>query len=771
MSHFRTFDEALDHAGFEERNRQRTVFDAFRAGKHVVLHAPTGWGKTFAVTAALGEGHAIYSLPLRVLVDSLVAGVQHQTLKRCAAQHGNRREHNMLDKIREVEGQAPRADVDLVFTTLDQTLSAFLGIPIGVSLRQGNVLPAVVDASHLVFDEFHLFDPERSLAVALLALQRSAQNGVLLTATLSNVMIDFLEEELRRSPVGQQHGVVVIRGDRPFVNTKRVQRGNGFESMNALEIGQRTLIIRNQIDWAKQTASDFRKRYPDRQVYLLHSELLPDDRQHIEEIVRTSFGQDSDTSGILVATQVVEAGIDITCDVMHTDACPPDAFIQRAGRCARYDGERGTIYWHPPKNTMPYRNREDEINALDVLIGEACDLTPEAEQQIVNLTSERDRRIAEWFQADDRQALVDKARVSQNYSLYDELIRNINSVNVAVGEGPKKRRKFISISRGKLIGGVYKDLPATFYRYDSETKEYVNVGRVPAADFVLLDPEHVGYRNDYGLDLEKLGGEAAFLDERAKTRIGFKYSLESYDQHIRFLWVKKPLVRWMIEKLGAYLAREYGGDGTTAAEMLVDFVIWAHDLGKLDHQWQAAHNVPPSGVPNEDAPTGGYPIAHSDDDESSPYRRQRRPPSHAWVSAWAVRDYLHDTLCRGNKQLFKAIFWAISDHHGYSRNLSLERHEAYRLEHLNYLDAISRYKPWARYGWSSDLLTSAITQQQAHEAGSWRKSAAGGRDASSDNTTYFMLSYILRRCDQFATAEVSRKEKEEIGPKTSSFIL
>ena len=68
---YQTFDEVLSAVGFDERGKQRDVFDAFRAGKHVILHAPTGWGKTFAVLAALGQGHSIYSLPMRSLVDSV----------------------------------------------------------------------------------------------------------------------------------------------------------------------------------------------------------------------------------------------------------------------------------------------------------------------------------------------------------------------------------------------------------------------------------------------------------------------------------------------------------------------------------------------------------------------------------------------------------------------------------------------------------------------------------------------------------------------------
>ncbi len=776
MAYFQTFDEALRNAGFRERDQQRAVFDAFRAGKHIILHAPTGWGKTFAVTAALAGGHAIYSLPLRVLVDSLVESVEDWLPIHCAAHHGNRREHELLDK-----GEDIQRPIDLVFTTLDQTLSAFLGIPIGVSLRQGNVLPAVIDASHLIFDEFHLFDPERSLAIALLALQRSTQNGIILTATLSDEMITFLEEELKRSPIGQQNGVAVIRGNRPFENLKEIGRGDGLDSPDALEIGQRTLIIRNQIDWAKQTARELRKKYPTKEVYLLHSELLSDDRQRIEKAVRNVFGENSKTSAILVATQVVEAGIDISCDVLHTDACPPDAFIQRAGRCARYVGEKGVIYWHPAKSTMPYRNREAEITALDAFLGNGCLLTPKKEEEIVNLTAERDRLIGQRFRENYSQRVVDDARVSQDYSLYDTFIRDINSINVAVGDDPKRRRKYISISRGKFMGnGVYSQLPATFFRYDSERKEYVSTENVRQADFALLDPEHIGYSGDYGLNFDGTGGEEAFLDEQERTRTAYKYTLESYEQHIRLLWKKKSVVRWMIDKLGQHLSREYGGDGMAAAEMLVDFVIWAHDLGKLDRQWQAAHGVPPEGVPPEAfppeaRPSGPAPIAHSESDEQSPYCRQKPPPSHAWVSAWAVREYLQ-RFCGSIQDeckrvaLFKAIYWAISDHHGYSQQLSLDRHHAYDLGHLAYLDAISQKEPWVQYRWGAAALTPAIDHTERGQVYQIR-TTQDRLEATDDLTTYFMLSYILRRCDQLATAEISQVEQHESTPASNHHFV
>lgn len=51
---------------------------------------------------------------------------------------------------------------------------------------------------------------------------------------------------------------------------------------------------------------------------------------------------------VLLTTSAMEVGVDISCDVMITDLCEPDSFIQRAGRCARRVGEVGEMYLTSP---------------------------------------------------------------------------------------------------------------------------------------------------------------------------------------------------------------------------------------------------------------------------------------------------------------------------------------------------------------------------------------------------------------------------------------
>ena len=786
--YYQSFDEALASKGFKERSPgQRKVFEAFRAGKHIILKAPTGWGKTFAVTSALKDGHAIYSLPLRVLVDSLAKDVQEGAFpKKVAVQHGARKEHTFLDK-----GENQDEPIDLIFTTLDQSLSAFLGIPIGVSYRQGNILPAVVDASHLIFDEFHLFEPQRSMSTALYAIKQSQQNCIILTATLSSSMLDFLEQELLDTTVGKTNGVEVVIGERPFVNKKTLKQGHGLDNAEHIQIGERTIIIRNRIDWAKQTAQSLRGQYEDLEIYLLHSELLPEDRKRVEDQAKAVFGKNTKSDNkrhVLIATQVVEAGIDISCDTMHTDLCPPSSFIQRIGRSARYAGESSTIFWHEVEESeyAPYSYAKSDMNELQKLLltseGEVLDA--DLENQVIEISKESDKAFIEFFKSRNPTEETLELRTLRDYEQYRERIRDINSINVAIGANPNLNYQYLSVAKSKFYGKRFDNVPTTFYRFNTETKMNEAVSAeddkrfVQIADMALLNPEHIGYSPEIGLDESIDGGEEYFLDHSRKQAYNYSYVLEPYEAHLQLLHQEKAKVRWMIEQLAK--TTNLGGAGSTSteqsrelAEGLVDFVIWAHDIGKLSTEWQAAHHVhDASGISPSEKPLTyytnelkldlldrPYPIAHSESGGEYARIEGAKLPSHAWISAWAVKDMLWEML-QGAEHLFYPTLWTIAEHHGYLRSfsgdLNTKRFDAYNLGFLDYLDEMSNREPWAKYDWNSTYLTASINSDDAKTAHLWFDSHPLQKEHAV--SVYYALSYILRRCDQLATAYVSKSE-------------
>ncbi|HEY9608291.1 CRISPR-associated helicase Cas3' [Allocoleopsis sp.] len=114
---------------------------------------------------------------------------------------------------------------------------------------------------------------------------------------------------------------------------------------------QRVIIICNTVSQSQGLFRDLDELNQDEEltITLLHSRFLPEDRAKKEAYLKETFAQnwrqhEDKTCHVLISTQVIEAGLNITCEVMHTHLCPMNSLLQRAGRCARFREERGEIY-------------------------------------------------------------------------------------------------------------------------------------------------------------------------------------------------------------------------------------------------------------------------------------------------------------------------------------------------------------------------------------------------------------------------------------------
>ena len=96
------------------------------------------------------------------------------------------------------------------------------------------------------------------------------------------------------------------------------------------------LFIFNTITAAK----DFYNLIKDKDVALtfLSTHIIPKERlKRIKEIRERKYK-------VVVSTQLVEAGVDIDCDVVVRDIAPMDSINQAAGRCNRNGNKKGIIY-------------------------------------------------------------------------------------------------------------------------------------------------------------------------------------------------------------------------------------------------------------------------------------------------------------------------------------------------------------------------------------------------------------------------------------------
>src|ERR1019366_9075147 len=106
--------------------------------------------------------------------------------------------------------------------------------------------------------------------------------------------------------------------------------------------GTLTLVIANTVRRAVEIRVALEKKTT-ADVRLLHSRFRAADRkQHVE----AALGKVPDAGRIVVATQVIEAGIDIDASLMVSDLAPYASMVQRFGRVNRKGERHGCrIYW------------------------------------------------------------------------------------------------------------------------------------------------------------------------------------------------------------------------------------------------------------------------------------------------------------------------------------------------------------------------------------------------------------------------------------------
>jgi CRISPR-associated endonuclease/helicase Cas3 len=113
-----------------------------------------------------------------------------------------------------------------------------------------------------------------------------------------------------------------------------------WEGWSEVEVdGPRKIIVfMNTVDRAIEVYKHLQGLCPN--IVLAHSRFTKEHRQQVEDLIQQFFGKESqETEGILVTTQVAEAGLNISAPLVISELAPMDSLIQRAGRCQRFKPE------------------------------------------------------------------------------------------------------------------------------------------------------------------------------------------------------------------------------------------------------------------------------------------------------------------------------------------------------------------------------------------------------------------------------------------------
>ena len=329
-------------------------------------------------------------------------------------------------------------------------------------------------------------------------------------------------------------------------------------------------------------------------IVLLHSHFRFDDKNNkIKKALKLSNSREK---SIIISTQVIEAGIDVSCDTMYTEPAPLSSLVQRFGRCNRFGetdegkiviiSHKSDIFEIGNKTDMAWPYSKDDIgdamNIMEKFNNKVFD--PSGLNFDTNIKPRliRDKDIIELFDTSP-----DISNQDADVSIY---VRNLKSDNVFVFW-----RDLTQGLENQPLPSMYELCPAniseiyksTFKRYkynflegawEDNTK---NKNIIPGS-LILMDSNSGGYREDIGYSnnskdkvkpLESSGNDntGSYSSDR-----GAQNNYMTLDEHTEKVVDKS---RFILNKLSGVV-----DEGTS--NYIERGALW-HDAGKAHDAFQA----------------------------------------------------------------------------------------------------------------------------------------------------------------------------------------
>lgn len=543
--------EYYDKLGFKKLTEvQRKILNK---NKNILILSSCGSGKTEAsYFNLLNDGKIIFVQPMKTLANSIEKRLNEYNsrlgLSNVSIQHSANQEDMFLQNKYSV-------------TTIDQVLSGYLALGRQAFMRGKNIL-----YSNLIFDEVQLFDADSMLLTTINMLDEINKLGnrfIIMTATMPQYLIDFLKERYDMD-------IIITTEERK----DRVVKINYIEELDYDKINRykgKQIIVCNTVNRLIEVYQNINKE----RVVVLHSKFTSEDREIKEKEVVKYFGKDSkDNDKILLTTQIVEAGMDISCDILYSELCSIDSLVQRDGRCCRWGGNGNVIVFN--NNDVVYdidvvNNTKNKLKNNNNLIFDW-----ETQKKWINDI------LNPYYKSKITTKTLKKNKLNFKFCKRDLLIRSVQNVNVIVSNNFTREdfnRQSISISLSML-----KKLSKNneLYIVKKNKVEKVNYNSVDIGDTVLIEGNDCIY-DELGFRINE-GANCSLFKMNHKT------NKKNYQDYIEESWLDhaesvKDLFSYKLrmDKFNTYIIDNI---------KKIAFYGGLHDIGKLDKEWQKKCNSP-----------------------------------------------------------------------------------------------------------------------------------------------------------------------------------
>ena len=642
----------------------------------VLLKVPTGAGKTEA--AILGwlyrrSGHSdeavrdstprrlVYCLPMRTLVEQTVDRVE-KWLSRLT----------MTDDVGVVTlmGGEPRSQWYLhpekpfiVVGTQDMLLSRALNRGYGMGYNMWPIEYGLLNNDCLwVMDEVQLMANGLPTSTQLSGLRDKLKTfgpakSMWMSATVRRDWLNTIDhpnagqvvelglDDLADPRLSKRHNALkfVCKASVSFKKPKEMAELIAEKH----EPGALTLVIVNTVERAQAAYAELTKTrnnmLPDVEKVLVHSRFREDDRKKKNKTMAAPLDP---TGRVVVATQAVEAGVDISARTLITELAPWASMVQRFGRCNRGgEYERGDILWVDvdEKSAAPYE--PDDIDHARAIMEslEGKSVGPIVLEGLGDAVGDADHLVV--IRKRDVVGLFDTTPdLSGSYLDVSQYVRGTDDKAVSVfwrdvpKEGPgddepkPRHREMVSVPLGSKGTGDHfkKDGERKAWSWDfldSEWRE-IRSREIHPGMMLMLDADQGGYDADTGWDASSKE-PVTVLEEDGEPEDG----QGSEPTNTRKKWVTLSCHSRNVEREAVAILGEMAEEITeSGVREAVALAALYHDAGKAHCSFQGMlrHG-------REDAPAEDVQLAKGRGDGQ--YEDGRRHFRHELGSALAVLKY------------------------------------------------------------------------------------------------------------------------------------
>ncbi|MCY3711648.1 MAG: CRISPR-associated helicase Cas3', partial [Caldilineaceae bacterium] len=174
-------------------------------------------------------------------------------------------------------------------------------------------------------------------------------------------ILELGPDDFENAELGRRHNARKIVSEISIESGKNYARRMAEFIAEKHEYGTKTLTIVNTVERAQaiyKALNNPRWVSPEAETVLVHSRFRGRDREEKRDMLSRDV-DDAGAGQIVVATQAIEAGVDISASVLITELAPWPSLVQRFGRCNRAGkDEQGDIFWidtgERSQDTAPY---------------------------------------------------------------------------------------------------------------------------------------------------------------------------------------------------------------------------------------------------------------------------------------------------------------------------------------------------------------------------------------------------------------------------------